>query len=209
MNTRSHSSLFLSRPLRILRESASLLLLLLGLLAFRSSLADHYYVPSGSMQPTLIPGDRVVVDKRSYGLRLPFTDWQLTDGNAVQRGEVVIFDSPRDGTRLIKRIVAVAGDRVVVRNGQLHINGLSMADAQHVDVEIFGDRLVRLDLSDGGGPDYAGEIPEGKLLAVGDHRGNSLDGRIFGLIDEASVYGRAVAVYYRGGSDGGFVWRKL
>ena len=207
MNTKSNLSNIRQRFGRILRESASLILLLVGLLAFRSSLADHYYVPSGSMEPTLIPGDRVVVDKMSYGLRVPFTQIQFTNGDAVQRGEVVIFDSPRDGARLIKRIVAVEGDRVVVKNGRLTINGRHMAAAEQLDVEIFGDRIVSLDLSDCGGPDYFGEIPQGKLLAVGDHRGNSLDGRIFGVIDETSVYGRAIAVYFR--SDDGFVWKKL
>ena len=199
-----------SRPSRFrffLREAASIALLLLGLMMVRSTLADHYHVPSGSMEPTLVPGDRVVVDKRNYGLRVPFTGIALTAGNPVQRGEVVIFDSPRDGTRLIKRIVAVAGDTVAIRNGRLHINGRVMAHAARLDVEVIGDRLVALDLSDGGGPDFFGTIPEGKLLAVGDHRGNSLDGRIFGLIDATSVYGRAVAVYFRKGD--GFTWRSL
>ena len=159
------------------------------------------------MEPTLLPGDRVVVDKRSYGLRVPFTDLSVTRGEPVRRGEVVIFDSPRDGTRLIKRIVAVAGDQVVVRQGRLSINGRPMAQSAQFDVEVFGGRTVNLDLSDGGGPDYVGQIPDGKLLAVGDHRGNSLDGRLFGVIDEESVYGRAIAVYYR--SDDGFVWKEL
>ena len=71
----------------------------------------------------------------------------------------------------------------------------------------FGDRVVHLNLANGGGPDYQGMVPPGNLLAVGDHRGNSLDGRIFGLIEEASVYGRAEAVYFRSGE--GFVWKSL
>ena len=207
MTAKLQSAKLKARLLSMLRESASLILLLVGLLAFRSSLADHYYVPSGSMEPTLVPGDRVVVDKRLYGIRVPFTDLQFTDGAPVERGEVVIFDSPRDGTRLIKRIVAIAGDRVVVNNGRLSINDMPMADSGQLDVEVYGTRQVRLGLSDGGGPNFSGVVPPGKLLAVGDHRGNSLDGRIFGFIDEVSVYGRAVAVYYR--SDGGFVWQKL
>lgn len=207
MTTQNQSVIGRPRLRRFLRESASFALLMLGLLAVRSTLADHYHVPSGSMEPTLVPGDRVVVDKMAYGLRVPFTTVELVDRNTVQRGEVVIFDSPRDGTRLIKRIVAVAGDSVAVRNGHLSINGRLMSNAEQWDVEIFGERLVSLDLSDGGGPDFAGVVAKGKLLAVGDHRGNSLDGRMFGLIDEASVYGRAVAVYYR--SDDGFVWKKL
>lgn len=192
---------------RIAREAGIYALLLIGMLAARSTLADHYYVPSGSMQPTLLPGDRIVVDKRAYGLRVPFTQVHLGDGSAVRRGEVVIFDSPRDGARLIKRIVAVGGDEVAIRNGHLFINNQPLADGARMDTEVFAGRIVRLDLRHGGGPDYSGVVPDGKLLAVGDHRGNSLDGRMFGLIDESAVYGRAVAVYFR--RDDGVVWKAL
>ena len=188
-----------SRLRRIGREAGNFLLLLLGLMAARSTLADHYYVPSGSMEPTLVPGDRVVVDKMAYGLRVPFTQIQILEGAAVTRGEVAIFDSPRDGTRLIKRIVAIGGDEVVVSNGRLLINGHVMARLDDLDTEVFGERIVRLNMADGGGPDFVVSIPAGKLLAMGDHRGNSLDGRIFGLIEERSVYGRAIAVYFRNG----------
>jgi signal peptidase I len=196
-----------SRLRRIVRESAGFILLLLGLLAVRSTLADHYYVPSGSMEPTLMPGDRVVVDKVSYGLRVPFTSLQVVEGDSVLRGEVVIFDSPRDGTRLIKRIVAVGGDEVVVRNGRLIINGEAMSHVDRTNTEMFGERMVSLNMAAGGGPDFFGAVPQGKLLAMGDHRGNSLDGRVFGVIDEVSVYGRAIAVYFRSGD--GFTWKKL
>jgi signal peptidase I len=196
-----------SRLRRFAREAGHFALLLLGLMAARSTLADHYYVPSGSMEPTLMPGDRVVVDKMAYGLRVPFTQIQISEGDAVTRGEVAIFDSPRDGKRLIKRIVAVGGDEVMVRDGRLLINGHFMARLDDHDTEIFGERIVSLNMADGGGPDFVGSIPEGKLLAMGDHRGNSLDGRIFGLIEEQLVYGRAIAVYFRNGD--GFVWENL
>lgn len=98
-----------TRLYRIMREALVLGLLVVGILAARSTLADHYYVPSGSMEYTLIAGDRVIVDKRAYGLRLPFTTIELTRGESVQRGDIVIFDSPRDGTRLIKRIAESSG----------------------------------------------------------------------------------------------------
>jgi signal peptidase I len=206
-NTKTRSPQRESRARRFARETGNFLFLLLGLMAARSTLADHYYVPSGSMEPTLVPGDRVVVDKMAYGMRVPFTQIQIREGDAVTRGEVVIFDSPRDGTRLIKRIVAIGGDEVIVNNGRLLINGNFMARLDDLDTEIFGERIVRLNMADGGGPDFVGSLPEGKLLAMGDHRGNSLDGRIFGLIDERSVYGRAIAVYFRSGD--GFVWENL
>lgn len=192
---------------RVGREVASLALLILGVLAARSTVADHYHVPSGSMEPTLVAGDRVVVDKLAYGLRVPFTRVRLTNGAAVDRGEVVIFDSPRDGKRLIKRIVAVGGDLVEIRGGRLVINGEPTTVIGEPDAERIGDRLVRLNLENGGGPDYEIVVPGGMLLAVGDHRGNSLDGRIFGLIRETEVYGKAKAVYYRSGA--GLVWKTL
>ena len=188
------------------REVLPLLVMLLLLFAARDSLANHYQVPSGSMQPTLQPGDRVVVDMGAYGLRLPFTDVQLLAGQAPQRGDVAIFDSPADGTRLIKRVVAVAGDRVQLHDGYLSINEQPLRQA--VARELFGNKQVQLDLQDGGGPDINGiTIPAGKLLVVGDHRGNSFDGRFFGLVDADTVYGKAVAVYWRRGE--GPEWRRL
>ena len=195
------------RAKKIAREFASILIMVVSVLAARSTLADHYYVPSGSMQPTLQVGDRVVVDKLAFGLRMPFTQIPLTEGEQVSAGEVVIFDSPRDGKRLIKRIVAVGGDSVAIHNGHLMINGKPTAMLGSENTEAIGDRIVSLNLKSGGGPNFKQVIPPGKLLAVGDHRGNSLDGRMFGLVDQDLVYGRAIAVYYRSGN--GFVWNKL
>ncbi len=194
-----------SRRRRLFREALSLAGLILLVLAARSSLADHYYVPSGSMEHTLQVGDRVVVDKRAHGLRLPFTLSRVIHGDPVERGEIVIFDSPVNGKRLIKRIVAIGGDDVLIVDGRLRINGASLEDG--IDLERFGSRVAELKLDSGGGPDIAGTVPEGMLLAVGDHRGNSLDGRAFGLVSERDIYGKAVAVYYRRGE--GITWRPL
>jgi signal peptidase I len=188
-------------------ELPSILLLILGIFAVRSSLADHYYVPSGSMEFTLMSGDRVVVSKMAYGLRLPFTHIEIFDRGPVARGDVVIFDSPKDGTRLIKRIVGIGGDEVTLLSGHLSIGGTPLA----FDVgtaEVFGSKIVKLNLEDGGGPDIDRKlIPEGMLLAIGDHRGRSLDGRYFGLVAESEIYGKALGVYRR--RDEGFVWRPL
>ena len=121
-----------------------------------------------------------------------------------------MFDSPEDGRRLIKRIVAIGGDRVSVKNGQLSINGQPLGDRQ---VEHFGDRDALLNLTfqpylnEGGGPNFEGVVPPGMVLAMGDHRGNSHDGRMFGFIDERELLGRAIAIYYRRGE--GFVWKSL
>jgi len=199
---------YLSKSRRLLAELPQLMLLVALVLAARSTFADHYYVPSGSMEYTLMPGDRVFVDKSAYGVRIPFTNIDLVSRNLVGRGEIVIFDSPRDGTRLIKRIVAIEGDQIEMQQGMLRINGQSIADPDIELIEWFGDHMARLNLQHGGGPDIpASVIPEGMVLAVGDHRGSSLDGRYFGLVPESDIYGRAVAVYFRRGD--GFVWKNL
>ncbi len=189
-------------------EGRSILLTLGLLMLARTSFANHYQVPSGSMEPTLLPGDRVVVDMSAYGVRIPFTDVQLVPRGEPQRGDVVVFKSPADGTRLIKRVVAVAGDRVELVDGHLAIDGVALAPPAHPDIELYGERSAQLGLDMGGGPDIAPtRIPPGKLLVLGDHRGNSVDGRYFGLVDADAVYARALAVYWR--SDEGFVWKRL
>ncbi|MBJ6981307.1 signal peptidase I [Luteimonas sp. MC1572] len=197
-----------ARLARLFRESAPLLVMLALLLVARSSFANHYVVPSGSMQPTLRPGDRVVVDMSAYGVRVPFTAVTLIERDVPRAGDVAVFKSPHDGTRLIKRVVAVAGDQVALLDGRLSINGRPLARGADAGIESFGGRQVALDLDDGGGPDIASlRVPPGKLLVLGDHRGASADGRMFGLVSADSVYARARGVYYRRGE--GLRWQAL
>ena len=189
-------------------EYLPLVAMLLLLLAARDTLANHYQVPSGSMEPTLMPGDRVAVDMRAYGVRLPFTEIEVRDGASPLPGDVVVFDSPTDGTRLIKRLVAVGGQTVALNDGRLTIDGLPLRIDSGEEIESFGSRVVHLNLDDGGGPDLAPTtIPPGMGLVLGDHRGNSADGRYFGLVPLDAFYGKAVAIYHRSGE--GFGWTRL
>jgi signal peptidase I len=149
-----------------------------------------------------------VVDKTAYGWRVPYTKIDLIEGARPQPGEVAVFDSPADGILLIKRIVATGGQVVSLRDGHLFVDGVALEAGGAPSREAFGKRMVELNLADGGGPPIDRLVmPQGKLLAIGDHRGNSLDARYWGLIDERELYGRAVAVYYRRGE--GFVWKRL
>ena len=152
-----------------------------------------------------MPGDRVIVDKTAYGVRIPLTKIDLIGAVTPERGDVAVFDSPRDGTRLIKRVVAVGGDVVSLTRGRLTVNGRELALGTN---ETFERTDAMLNLADGGGPDIpATVVPEGKLLMLGDHRGDSFDGRHYGFIDERELYGRAVAIFYRSGQ--GFGWKEL
>ena len=189
-------------------ELLPLAIILVLVTSVRSSLADHYYVPSGSMEYSLLPGDRVIVDKTAYGIRLPYTKIDLIDRNDPMPGEVVVFDSPRNGTLLIKRVVAIAGNRVALSDGRLNVNGKTLALPAQEGIEQFAGREALLNLQDGSGPDINEiTVPSGMLLVLGDHRGDSIDGRFFGFIDKKEIYGRAVGIYYR--RDEGFGWREL
>lgn len=197
-----------SRWRRLAHELLVLAAVIVCSLAARSALADHYYIPSESMEYSLRVGDRVVVDKRAYGLRVPFTDIKITEGGLPRRGEIVVFDSPESGVRLIKRVVAVAGDRVEVKDGKLWINGEGLESSTAADLEIFDERQAQLNMSGGGGPDMEPTaIPEDKVMVMGDNRGNSRDSRAFGFIGRDEIYGRAFRLYYRRGE--GFLWMPI
>ena len=190
------------------KELLAIAALALMLFSGRSSLADHYVVPTSSMEYTLMPGDRVLVNKTAFGIRVPFLGWQLTEGDTPSVGEVVVFDSPETGKRLIKRVVAVEGDNVEIRRGELLVNGETRKISEDAWIEGFGERQAELNLSSGGGGPYGPvTIEPGHILVMGDYRGNSHDGRMFGVIPESEIYGRAVAVFLRSGD--GLVWKPL
>lgn len=193
---------------KLARDWLPSLLLLLFLLVARSTLADHYHVPSGSMENALFPGDHVLVNKAAYGLRIPFTTYVFALQSDPSRGEIVILDSPEDDVRLIKRVVAVGGDRVSLLNGRLTINGRQLASPYDPFIENFGDRKVALNLDEGGGPDIPEmTVPQNHVLLLGDHRGASRDGRWFGTVPVEAIYGRASRVFWRKGEGAG--WHEL
>ncbi|MBS2030596.1 MAG: signal peptidase I [Deltaproteobacteria bacterium] len=197
-----------ARAQRWIREAISLAVTLSVVLVGRAALADQYVVPSGSMEPTVQVGDHVVVAKASYGIRVPFTEQYLVRFRAPQRGEVVVLDSPEDDHVLLKRIAALPRDEVAVQHGALIVNGAQVPWRQTTDgVEELSDAGAHpLGLDRGGGPDFGPtRVPDGKLLVLGDHRGDSRDGRYFGFVEQRSVLGHALGVFWRGGP----TWRGL
>ncbi len=189
------------------RSFVGFLALMAVMLVARGSFADHYRVPSGSMMPTVEVGDRVVVNKAAYGLRVPLTQAWLGTPRMPARGDVVVLSSPEDGTVLLKRVVAVAGDRVEVRGGEIRIDGRPIPihrGGAGEQEDLGAPHPVRLGA---GGPDFGPTaVPLGKVLVMGDNRGESHDGRSFGFVAVEALLGRAVGVYLR---DGGVCWLPL
>jgi signal peptidase I len=194
------------------RGFAVFLLLMLG---FRSAWADWVYVPSGSMNPTILEGDRLLVDKHVYGLRVPFTLIHITRGEDPRRGDIIVFDSPVNGTSLVKRVIAVPGDTVSLDHEQLMVNGIhaaySSGDRREVATLLGATRAEHptvlresgdgpahdiLLLPDRWAPSTFGPIvvPPGMYFVLGDNRDNSADSRYIGLVPRRNIVGRATRV---------------
>src|SRR5436305_1186351 len=107
---------------KVFYEVRVFLLMLLVFSSLRSALADWNDVPTGSMKPTIEEGDRVVVNKLAYDLKVPFTLIELMKWSDPKRGDIVVLFSPVDGTRLVKRVVAIPGDNISMINNQLYVN---------------------------------------------------------------------------------------
>src|SRR5277367_4097672 len=105
------------------KEAKPLLIMVLVMLAFRSAIADWNDVPTGSMKPTILEGDRVFVNKIAYDLKVPFTTWHLAQWDNPVRGDIVVFFSPADGMRIVKRVIGLPGDRIELRNDEVFVNG--------------------------------------------------------------------------------------
>ena len=195
-----------------LRANRAFLLFLVLLGVFRTAVADWNPIPSGSMRPTLLEGDLVLVDRIAYDLKLPLTEIALAHLGDPRRGDIVVFKSPRDGTRLIKRIVALPGDTIEMRDKKLTINGSAIDyGAAALVREPLGKELQRpaerlTESIDGrshtvqwfaptGHDDFGPlHIPAGQFLMLGDNRDNSADSRYFGLVPRARIVGRAIRV---------------
>ena len=188
------------------------------MLVFRSAIADWNQVPSGSMQPTILIGDRIVVDKLAYDLRIPFTLRRLARWHEPERGDVVTFPSPKDEQLLVKRIVGIPGDVVSLQDNMLTINGEkatyrtlegeavppgAIADPypfRFLSESILGStRMIMLepgDLVSGITSFGPVTVPEGQYLMLGDNRDNSHDSRYIGFVARDRILGRAETVAF-------------
>lgn len=176
---------------------------------FKSAIADWNWVPSGSMKPTILEGDLVLVNKLAYDLKVPFTLQRLAEWSDPARGDIVVCFSPHDGTRLVKRVIAGPGDTLEMRDNVLLLNGKPLnyevlgtqpfsaeiyEDARAIIAKEHGDRshLVMALPSRGATRSFDPvTVPAGKYFIMGDSRDNSFDSRFFGFVDRRQIVGRS------------------
>ena len=208
---------------QLLRKHKGFLAFLVLFVIFRTAVADWNPIPSASMHPNLLEGDVVLVNRVAFDLKVPLTDMVLARLGEPERGDIVTFHSPRDGTLLIKRVVALPGDVVEMRSERLYINGKG-ADYKLVEESmdtIGGTAMRALQLAEilGGAPDAARNaasahrrhiqlipgvvapntfppvtVPQGQYLMLGDNRDNSADSRVIGMVPRKLLVGRAERV---------------
>ena len=187
----------------------SVLLTVLVITAFRSAVADWNDVPTGSMRPTILEGDRIVVNKLAYDLRFPYIRLRMLSWADPIRGDIVVLRSPEDHVRLVKRVVGVPGDVIAMVDNRLVINGstvdygrLDPEAIEGLDPDLGGQLLATEQLGAAVHPvmitpgsrarsSFAPvEIPAGSFFVMGDNRDQSLDSRYFGFVPRSAVTGR-------------------
>ena len=192
----------------------SLLAAVLIAMSFKSAIADWNDVPTGSMEPTILIGDRIFINKLAYDLKIPFTTRHIARWDNPRRGDIVVFYSPRDGQRLVKRVIGLPGDTLALAHNRLYLNGkpvkyenleLDIVQQMPPDVQrnyvFLREKLetsphpVMVSLSR---PMFSSfhpvAIPAGNYFVMGDNRDNSADSRFFGWVERSRIVGRATAV---------------
>ena len=175
-------------------------------LIIRSFLFEPYQIPSGSMLPTLQIGDFILVNKFTYGIRLPVLGTKITNGSKAHRGDVMVFRAPFDTkNNYIKRVIGLPGDTITITDGTLNINGeevphgmLQAAKNGQMSVfsETLDDKSYTINLAD---QPMLGErtwqVPEKFYFVMGDNRPNSYDSRFWGFVPDELIVGKAVSIW--------------
>jgi len=188
------------------QQNKSIFIFVVLMMFFRSAVADWSDVPTGSMKPTIVEGDRIFVNKMAYDIRVPFTHVSLAKLSDPSTGDIVIFDSKASEQRLVKRVIGVPGDKVAMVNNQLVINGevLGYQIEQELDDKvIFTEQLAnhsnRIQVTKNLTPLSAFSsvtVPEDQYLVLGDNRNNSADSRVIGFVPRDEIVGKSTHVVF-------------
>ena len=176
-------------------------------LIIRTFIVQTFLIPSGSMEPTLAIGDRLMVNKFLYGLQIPFSDWRILKLRDPIRGDVVVFRYPEDRSKdFIKRVIGVPGDEISIRDKQLFINGSRYRNGHEVnrEAQVFPREI---NPRDNFGPV---RVPAGSYFMMGDNRDHSYDSRFWGFVKQGDLVGKAMVKYWSWDQDAWRVrWRSI
>ncbi len=174
-----------------LREWAeSIAIALLLALFIREFFIQAFKIPSGSMIPTLLVGDRLMVNKLRYGPKVRFTDKRAPGFSMPRRGDIVVFIFPDDPKRdFIKRLIAFGGETIEIKDGGIFINGKLIEDP-------VINKIYYYNRGDYGQEGQVIKVPEGQVYVLGDNSGSSHDSRFWGFVPEKNIVGRAEFVYW-------------
>ena len=183
------------------------ILFILLMSVFRSAVADWYTVPTGSMQPTIKEGDRIIVNKMAYDLKLPFSQLALLTTGDPERGDIVVFESKAADNRLIKRMIGLPGDVIAMKNETLYINGTALHhqitkqnSQQLFTTEVVGSisYTIKVDKNRSNQLSNFGpiKVPKNHYLVLGDNRRNSADSRVYGFVPRHELKGKATTVAF-------------
>ena len=168
----------------------SLFPVILIVFVLRSFIAEPFQIPSSSMVPTLQVGDYILVNKYTYGIRLPVVRTKVVDLNEPERGDVMVFFPPHmNDTYYIKRVIGLPGDSVELRNGALFLNGIYRPEPYVEEAYRLGDSVQGRNF----GPT---RVKPGHYFVMGDHRDASSDSRDWGQVDQKLLKGRALLIWY-------------
>ncbi|WP_417912673.1 signal peptidase I [Candidatus Electronema sp. TJ] len=185
----------------IIREYIEAILIAVVLALFiRTFIVQAFKIPSGSMLETLQIGDHLLVSKFIYGIKLPFTGKVLVPVKEPKRGDIIVFKYPKEpDVDYIKRVIAVGGETVEIKDKKVFINGKPLAGDQDYG-QFKEERIIP---ASAGPRDNFGPVtvPEGKLFVMGDNRDNSYDSRFWGFVDLEAVRGKAFILYWSWDTD--------
>lgn len=192
----------------ILREYGEAIVVALVLALFiRTFVVQAFKIPSGSMKPTLLVGDHILVNKFIYGVKMPFLDKTLIPVKDPQRGDIVVFKFPEDPKKdFIKRVIAVEGDSISIHNKKVYVNNKPVEDPYGTFLDphiISGSVKPRDNLS-------TVTVPADSLFVMGDNRDHSYDSRFWGFVNLSAVKGKAFIIYWSwDGQNSGVRWGRL
>lgn len=185
---------------RIIWEYAEAIVTALILaLVIRTYVVQAFKIPSGSMEPTLLIGDHILVNKFIYGTEIPFSKTRVFKVRNPRGGDVIVFEYPRDPSRdFIKRVIGVPGDIIVEKNKAIYVNGKRTADffTEHTDPDL---KPAAIDPRDNFGPVA---VPPGEYFVMGDNRDESYDSRYWGFVPMKNIKGEAFVIYWSWDGDG-------